>query len=138
MDDDEVTWIVAADAAEARIYCERVRGGVLKELPSLRMTASDAERTAGQHHRSDERSPQHEPERRFLRRVATRVALGAGQGEFQRLALMGPPRALGLLKMALPPEVVTRIDVTDPHERNRDNVEEIRAHLRQARAKVRA
>jgi protein required for attachment to host cells len=136
MDDDSVTWIVTADAAEARIYCERVRGGALKELPSLRMTASDAERTAGQHHRGDQRSPQHEPERRFLRRVATRVALGAGQGEFQRLALMGPPRALGFLKMALPPELLARVEVTDPHERRRDDPDDLRQHLRQARARA--
>ena len=135
MDQGSVTWIVTADAAEARIFCERVRTGPLKELPDLHMAVRDTELSAGRHHRGDEGAAQHEPERRFLRRVATRVALGAGRGEFERLVLMGPPRALGLLKSALPPEVVARIDVTDPHERKHDDPEALRQHLSQARAR---
>lgn len=135
MEPGSVTWIVAADAAEARVFCERVRTGPLKERLDLHMAATDEERTAGQHHRGNERGPQHEPERRFLRRVATRVALEAGKGEFERLVLMGPPRALGFLKMALPPEVLARIDVTDPHARGHDDPEALRQHLRQARAR---
>jgi protein required for attachment to host cells len=135
MDQGSVTWIVAADGREARIFCERARTGPLKELPALHMTASDDERAAGQHHRGDQRAPQHEPERRFLRRVATRVAVEAGRGEFQRLVLMGPPRALGYLKMALPPEVVSRVDVTDSHARTHDDPDTLRRHLREARAR---
>ena len=37
--------------------------------------------------------------------------------------------------MALPPELVARIDVTDPHERKHDDPEALRAHLRAARAR---
>ena len=48
---------------------------------------------------------------------------------------MGPPRALGFLKMALPPELVARIDVTDLHERKQDDPEALRRHLRDARAR---
>lgn len=135
MDQGAVTWIVTADANEARVFCERARTGPLQELASLRMRATDDERTAGRHHRGDQRAPQHEPERRFLRRVATRVALEAGKGEFERLVLMGPPRTLGFLKMALPPEVVDRIDVTDPHARHHDDADALRRHLREARAR---
>ena len=135
MDQGSVTWIVTADAAEARVFCERARSGPLKEVADLHMAATDEERTAGHRHRGDPRAPQHEPERRFLRRVANRVALEAGRGEFQRLVLMGPPRALGYLKGALPPEVVARIDVTDPHERKQDDPETLRRHLREARAR---
>ncbi len=135
MNEGSVTWIVAADSVEARVFCERARSGPLKEVPSLRMEATEAERTAGHHHRGDQRAPQHEPERRFLKRVAQRVALEAGRGEFERLVLMGPPRALGYLKMALPPELVARIDVTDPHERTREDAEALRLRLREARAR---
>lgn len=135
MDQASVTWIVTADSQEARVFCERARTGPLQELATLRMCATDGERAAGRHHRSDQRAPQHEPERRFLRRVANRVALEAGKGEFERLVLMGPPRALGFLKMALPPGVVARIDVTDPHARRHDDAEALRQHLRQARAR---
>lgn len=131
MDQGSLTWIVTADAAEARIFCERARTGPLQELPELRMAASAAE--SGR--RRDGDHGQHEAELKFLRRVATRLALGATSGEFERLVLVGPPRALGLLKMALPPEVVKRIDVTDPHERMQDDPDALRQHLRQARAR---
>jgi protein required for attachment to host cells len=131
MDQGSLTWIVTADASEARVFCERARTGPLKELPELRMAASDAERRR----RSEGDQGQHEGELRFLRRVASRLALGASRGEFERLALIGPPRALGLLKMALPPEVVKRVDVTDPHERRWDDPDALRQHLRDARAR---
>jgi protein required for attachment to host cells len=136
MDRTGITWVVTADAAEARIFCERARCGPLRERADLRMTATEAERAAGQVHRGDQRAPQHEPERRFLRRVANRVALEAGRGEFERLVLMGPPRALGVLKKALPPAVAARVDVTDAHERKQDDPEALRRHLREARART--
>jgi protein required for attachment to host cells len=135
MEEGSVTWIVTADAGEARVFCERARTGPLRELPELRMAASDDERTAGRHHGGDQSRPEHEPERRFLRRVANRVALEAGKGSFERLVLMGPPRALGYLKMALPPALVARIDVTDPHARKQDDPDALRRHLRDARAR---
>ncbi|MBX3485852.1 host attachment protein [Phenylobacterium sp.] len=136
MDQGGVTWIVTADGRDARIFCERARTGPLQELPRLRMTATDRERSAGARHGHDERAPQHEPERRFLRRVAGRVALEARRGEFERLVLMGPPRALGFLKTALPPEVAARVDVVDPHARRHDDPDTLRQHLRQARART--
>ena len=135
MDQGSVTWIVTGDGRQARIFSERARTGPLQELPALRMSATDQERSAGRRHPGDERAPQRDSERRFLRRVANRVALEAGRGEFERLVLMGPPRALGFLKLALPPEVVARIDVTDPHARCDDDPDALRHHLRQARAK---
>lgn len=135
MDQAGVTWIVTADGEEARIFCERARAGPLHELDRLRMRATDDERSAGAHHRGDQRAPQHEPERRFLRRVADRVAREAGKGQFERLVLMGPPRTLGSLKLALPPELIARIDVIDPHARHHDDPEALRQHLRQARAR---
>ena len=131
MDEGGVTWIVTADAAEARIFAERARTGPLKELPELRMAAGHAECRP-----STDDSAQHEAELRFLRRVATRLALGAARGEFERLALVGPPRALGLLKLALPEAVVKRIDVTDPHERRQDDPDALRRHVREARART--
>jgi len=131
MDQGSVTWIVTADGAEARVFCERARTGPLRELADLRMAASDAERRR----RSEGDQGQHDGELKFLRRVATRLALAAGAGEFERLVLIGPPRTLGLLKLALPPEVVKRIDVTDPHDRRWDEPEALRRHLRDARAR---
>jgi protein required for attachment to host cells len=131
MEQGSITWIVAADAAEVRVFCERARTGPLRELPDLRMAASDTERRR----RSEGDQGQHEGELKFLRRVATRLALAAGAGEFERLVLIGPPRTLGLLKLALPPDVAKRVDVTDPHDRRWDEPEALRRHLRDARAR---
>ena len=47
MEEGGVTWIITADAAEARVFAERVRSGALWELLELRMTASNTERGAG-------------------------------------------------------------------------------------------
>ena len=43
-----------------------------------------------------------EAEQRFLKRVANRLSLESSQGAFDHLVLMGPPRALGILKAELP------------------------------------
>ncbi|TAJ71997.1 MAG: host attachment protein [Phenylobacterium sp.] len=132
MDEGGVTWIVAADAVEARVFSERVRGGPLRALPECSVSANAAER---RHHGLDNRA-EHESHLRFFRRIATRLALAASRGEFERLALMGPPRALGLLRLALPSEVARRVDVTDPHDRALDDAETLRRCLSQARART--
>jgi protein required for attachment to host cells len=149
MDLGGVTWIVTADATEARIFAERVRSGALRELPEFHMTAHDDERRGGRklratvhesagpgRHGAGDAAPAQAAERRFLRRVATQLMVSAGRGDFDRLVLMAPPHALGTLKKALAPAVAARVDVTDPHERKRDDAETLRRHLREARART--
>lgn len=149
MDVGGVTWIVTADAVEARIFTERTRAGALRELPELRMYATDAERSAGRRqqatvhastgagrHSAGEGAPAREAERRFLKRVAKELMASGTRGDFDRLVLMGPPRALGTLKQALAPAIAARVDVTDPHERKHDDPELLRRHLRDARART--
>jgi protein required for attachment to host cells len=149
MDVGGVTWIVTADAVEARIFAERVRSGAVKEMEDLRMSATDAERGAGQkqratvhdrhghgRHGAGEHTNGDEATRRFLKRVANCLALAAGRGEFDKLVLMGPPRALGVLKEVLPDSLAGRVETTDPHERKRDTADDVRQHLREARARM--
>lgn len=148
MDQGGITWIVAADAEEARIFAERVRSGPLRELPHLHMLATDDERTAGRgqtatvHARAGERrhgaggrEPGHEAEARFLRRVANRLMVEASQGAFDYLVLMGPPHALGALRQALPTSLAGRVETADAHARKHDDAEAMRHHLRDARAR---
>lgn len=132
MEYGSVTWIVAADPEEARVFCECVRTGALKELPELRMTSGRGEHL-GQPV-SDHAG--HEADLRFVRRIAARLALEAVGGAYDRLALMGAPRTLGLLKLALPADVVKRVDVTDPHERMHEEAETLRSRLSAARART--
>jgi protein required for attachment to host cells len=136
MDDTGVTWVLAADGGEARVFAERVRSGPLKELTELRMQADERRRHGASHGRAGDDRHDHDAERTFLRRVAMRVALGASQGAYARLAVMAPPRALGFLKQALPAEVSRRIDVTDPHARTHEDAEGLRGRLREARART--
>lgn len=143
-----VTWIVAADAIEARIFAERVRSGPVKELVSMRMSATDAERE--EHHKpqatvhdrhghgrhgAGERKDGDDALRRFLRRVASSLSLAATRGDYDSLVLMGPPRALGVLRDVLPGPIAARVEASDPHERRRDTADEVRQHLREARAR---
>jgi len=149
MDQGGVTWIVTADAHEARFFTERVRAGDVKEMVEQRMTANDAELAASHkqkasvharhgegRHGAGDGALAHEAERRFLRRVATLLTVSAGRGEFDRLVLMAPPHALGVLRQLLSPTVTARLDVSDHHERVGDDAEAIRTHLRQARART--
>ncbi|PZQ65761.1 MAG: hypothetical protein DI570_00470 [Phenylobacterium zucineum] len=136
MDVGGVTWIVAADAVEARVFAERVRSGPVKELTSMRMSATDAERgleaDSGHHERHEDGD---KALRRFLRRVSSSLSLAATRGEYDRLVLMGPPRALGVLREVLPHTLTARVEATDAHERRRDTPDEVRQHLRDARAR---
>lgn len=147
MDEGGVTWIVTADAREARVFAERVRGGELIEIPDFRMRAEDEDRPLGHVHQATvhqragfgrhgagTRDPSREAERRFLKRVAARLKEAAGQGRFDGLALMAPPRALGTLRSALTPAVAAKVEVSDPHERRDDGATELRVRLRHARA----
>lgn len=133
MEDTGVTWIVTADAGSARVFAEPARTGPVRELPDLHFTAHGDELAHHAHHRGRPDGG-HEGEAKFMRRVANRVALAATDGQFQNLVLMAPPRALGLLRSALPPAVAARIEVTDPHERTHENAESVRRALRHARS----
>lgn len=127
------TLIVVADASEARFYCERVRMGPLTERDGDHMVATDQEHLSGTRHRGDRRWPQHEPERRFLKRVAKQIVRHALSSEFDRLVLVGLPRTIGVLRESLPAEVLSRIDATDGHSRRGEGVAALRRHLSEAR-----
>lgn len=151
MDQGGVTWIVTADARQARVFSERVRGGELIELAQLRMHADEQDRPGAHSHHATvhdrngpgrhgagDRDPSREAERRFLKRVAARLVEAAGAGEFDALALMAPPRALGVLRTALTPAVAGKVEVSDPHERRDQGAAEMRKRLREARSRVHA
>lgn len=139
MDQGGVTWIVAADAVEARIFAERVRSGPLRELHEHHLSADDHEagggRASDHRHAAGGRDAAHLAEARFLKRVSNTLLVAAGRGEFDRLVLMGPPHALGALRKALPDSLAARVDATDPHARKHEDAEALRIRLREARAR---
>jgi protein required for attachment to host cells len=55
---------------------------------------------------------------------------------FDHLAVMAPPRALGVLRKALPTALARRVTVTDPLDRLDESVAAIQDHLRAARLRA--
>ena len=147
MIDEGVTWIVAADGSQAKVFQESRRGGPVRELADQAMEIEGADRPAGRSHAATvhqrvgpgrhagkEEAPAQEAEARFLRRVAERLDAGARRGDFDRLVIMAPPKALGELRSRLTPLLAARLAATEPHNRTGDHAEAIRAHLRKVRA----
>lgn len=149
MQDEGVTWIVAADGAEARVFEERLKAGPVHELADLRMAQSggDFPKASGHgatvhesggpgRHQSGEHAPRQEAENRFLQRVAEALAQAAHRNAFQHLVLMAPPRALGALRSALPKAAHDRLAGSDSHECVREDADRIRERLRAVRART--
>lgn len=149
MEQTGTTWIVAADGAEARFFAEPMRAGPVHELADLHMRAGHEDHApshqhatvherggAGRHGAGDETPPKQEAEDRFLRRVAERLAQAAQHGDYERLVLMAPPHALGVLRQALPSTVAGKVEGSDPHERVKEAADDIRRHLHDVRARA--
>ncbi|MDP1874136.1 host attachment protein [Phenylobacterium sp.] len=149
MDVTGTTWILAADGDQARIFEERQRAGEVRELETLHMgrVGGDYPRAAAHgatvhdraghgQHGAGERAPHEEAEDRFLERVAESLADPARREAFQGLVIMAPPRALGVLRQALPKAVQAKLEGSDHHECVRETAEDIRGRLRKVRAKA--
>ena len=149
MDVTGTTWILVADGDQARIFEERQRAGEVRELEARHMgrTGGDYPKAAAHgatvhdraghgQHGAGERAPHEEAEDRFLERVAESLAEPARGGVFQGLVIMAPPRALGVLRQALPKPAQALVEGSDPHECVRETAEDIRHRLRHVRAKA--
>jgi protein required for attachment to host cells len=149
MIDEGVTWIVVADGAHMRLFEERQRAGEVRELPKLAMRQDEQDRphatahAATVHdrhghgrHADRETPPAEVAEARFLARVAKVLEDAARDKRFDRLAMMAPPHALGVLRQELSPALLARVEATDVHNRLQDGADAIRTHLRQARARA--
>jgi protein required for attachment to host cells len=147
MDPGGVTWVVVADAERIRIFLERRRSGELVELEAERMTAADDERPEGHRHRATvhassgagrhgagERQPEREAAQRFLHRVARRLEARLHDRAFDALAILAPPRALGLLRSELSGKVSARLTAAEAHECVGETADQIRARLCHVRA----
>lgn len=114
------TWFLLADGRRARLLVEPRRGAALSEPHDWRMEISETDlraprdraprsfdRVGAGRHAMDGGRDLHElEETNFLARVAARVTEGHNQGAFAHLVLAAPPRALGLLRTLLAPEVL--------------------------------
>ena len=149
MIDKQVTWVIAADGAQARLFEEPRRAGALQERPDWTMRQEPGDwpraqshattvhqRTGSGRHADKETKPRQEAERRFLLRVADQLKAAALDHRFDRLVLMAPPRALGVLRAALPPTVLALVEASDPHTRVDAEAAGIRESLRGLRTSM--
>lgn len=147
MEDGGVTWVVVADGGGARVLEERRRAGDLVEHTHRRMAPASSDRPGARPHRATvhERAGsgrhaasgptrQDETETRFLKRVAAELARVEGEGGFDHLVILAPPRALGLLREDLTPALHRRLQASGPHDCVRETPEQIRHRLRDLRA----
>jgi protein required for attachment to host cells len=137
-------WVLAADAARARIFSAEAAQGGLKEVADLvhpqsrihaRDAASDEPGTTfdrvgqGQHSMGKEVEPKDEEAIRFAKELATRLDDGRTAGQFNKLYVVAAPRFLGELRDAL--SEPTRKLVAAEIDKNlvAHKTEEIRAQL---------
>lgn len=112
-----ITWIVVADGARARVFLNEGVGKGVRELsdcafvsPQLRNRDIQADRPGrtfdraghGRHAMEPPTDPQDVIEQRFLREVAVWLDEQRHRGAFDRLVVIAEPRALGVLRRAMP------------------------------------
>jgi protein required for attachment to host cells len=146
-----ITWILIADAMNARVLCQQAPGGTLSVLPDYQLTApavkgfsrdlkSDRPGRAfdtgsGQRHAMEPRTDPHDRAKlAFARRVATLLDEAADRNEFQRLVLVAPPRMLGALRSRLDLSTRALISCEIAHDLVRTPLAELSHHLREALA----
>ena len=139
------TLIVVADGVHARLFEERVRGGPLAEIsdrlgdifhagprPS-RQSGRVFDRFGAGSHTTGGAAPKIREEAAFVSRLADRVEAIFATGEFDGLALIAAPRALGGLRAALSPTLTRRVTGSQAAERCAETPDQIRDALRHIR-----
>lgn len=141
---DERTLIVAADAVHARCFEERRQGGPLSERPDWIAEVTPPHKAAGPRatvhdrmgfaqHATDGGDPRQQAAEDFLKRLAERIGVLMRQERFEGLILFAPPRALGLLREHLDPQVRERLVHDADDDRVDETPEALREHVRALR-----
>lgn len=135
MNTQDHTWIVVADGGKARVFEERERHGDLHELADWRENhggedVSHAHRHA-QHSTTD--SPKAAAEAEFLQDLAGHIDIAARKKAFDKLVLIAPAKAIGVLRSALKTEAHDRIELTDSHDRTHEDARTLKEHLHKLR-----
>lgn len=116
-------WFLLADGRRARMWEEPARGADLMQHvdwameigeddlydPQDRPPRAHDSMGPGRHAMDRGRNLHEAEEEKFLKRVADRVTDALKRGSFEHLVIAAPPRALGLLRNALPDAVKAKI-----------------------------
>lgn len=147
MIEDGRTLVVLADGRRVRLFEEARLAGPLHEQvawlkgvapfeqPAGTQRVTVHARAGGSTHASHE-PPRDKGERQFLTDLAEHLEQVVRDHKFDHLAIIAPPRALGVLRKALPSALAKRVTVSDPHDRLDEPVAEVQEHLRAARLRA--
>ncbi len=139
-----VTWIVVADHQRARIYendgpgkgLQHVGGHDLEtHLPPDREIMADKpgrshESATTGRHAMEPRTDAHRLEgRRFVETVVASLDEAAKRGDYDRLIVIAPPRALGEFRDALPDRVRQRVSAELAEDLTKTPEAELAGHL---------
>jgi protein required for attachment to host cells len=140
--EDGSTWFLVADGRRARVLVEARRGANLQEDWSMEIgpdelydTQDRPPRThdsvgAGRHAMDKGRNLHEAEEEKFLKRVAERLTDAYKKRQFHHLAIAAPPRALGVLRGALPESVQARVRAEASKDLLDEDESTLRARLR--------
>lgn len=141
--------LVVADGRRARFFEEPGRGAALAERHDWGEGLEPQDATAPGRPRVFQRfghgshvgeadSPRERSEARFLKDLAVRIGDLVARERFDTVALIAPPRALGVLRAALPPAVASRLGPDEAAERCEHRPEDLRSVLRRLREEARS
>jgi protein required for attachment to host cells len=115
-----VTWVVIADHQHGRVLANDGPGRGLRRVERLsfetklatnhqlvtdRLPRSINSQGGARHSIEPRVDPHRQEAMRFVAQISAAVAAAAVRGEFDRLVIVAPPRALGELRKALPEQV---------------------------------
>lgn len=139
-----VRWIVVADQTLARIFTLDRLTAPLCEIESLvhpegrlhegdmvsdRPGRGSVPGSAGRHAVENDQRRKEASTEAFAREIADRLDRARHEQRFEKLAIIAPPRMLGLIRKGLTPLTAERVDHTVPKELARLEPSSIRSHL---------
>ena len=153
----DTTWIVSADAGRARIFSEQNSSKPLQEIEDMvngaarlrdsdintdgtgPLSASKSSHSTGGALPTSSYQPQTTPEQHnaeiFAKEVSGFLLQAKNAGKFQKLALVASPKFLGLLRVALDPQLKNLISMEINKDYTHSNAqqlqEQIKAHQAQ-------
>lgn len=145
MIEDGKTLVVVADGRRARLFEEPRRGGPLHERQDwLAGAPAYHPGRAGGHgsvhdrmghgvHAVAAETPQDKGEHRFLVDLAHELEVIVRKHDFDRLAIIAAPKALGVLRAALPGGLQRKLRETEPADRVSATVEDLTRALQAIR-----
>ncbi len=141
------TWVVVADAHQARIFDVEDAGlpGKLRHTIRSRPDGSahdesgdlpevaDHQKHASTHQGALQPSgaPSDEAEHRFAKELVRMLERGLADNAFHHLVLIAPPKMLGILRETLGRGLAARLRASEPKDYTRTPDRELEGHLRQ-------